>query len=248
LPLRAGGQYLEDREVGMNRMLITGASRGIGQALARRYLAAGWKVFGSCRNLEAAGIRELQSEFGERFAALSFDVRDGGAVRQAARETAAMEDGLELLINNAGIAPQEPGHGAAEVDETQLSLAFDVNVLGPLRVLKAFYPLLEKGRDPKVVMISSIVGSMGLTRGGGSIPYCVSKASLNMLTLLMHFRLREKGIPIAAVHPGWVRTDMGGQGGELSPEESAGALAEVIERLSLDSPVYMDYRGKELPW
>jgi NAD(P)-dependent dehydrogenase (short-subunit alcohol dehydrogenase family) len=232
----------------MDRALITGTSRGIGAALTRRYLESGWKVFGSCRDPKAAGIQELQREFDGRFAPLTFDVRDEEAIRKAARQAASVEDGLELLVNCAGIAPEEPGHGVTDVEEAQISLAFDVNVLGPLRVLKAFYPLLQKGRHSKVVMISSNVGSMGLTRGGRGIPYCLSKASLNMLTLLMYFRLKEKDIPIAALHPGWVRTDMGGPDGSLTPEESAAALTEVIEKLSLDSPVYMDYRGEELPW
>jgi NAD(P)-dependent dehydrogenase (short-subunit alcohol dehydrogenase family) len=232
----------------MNRTLITGISRGLGLALARRYLQDGWKVFGSCRNLEGEGVKRLRSEYPDRFSPLLFDVREENAIAEAAGKAAAEENGLELLINNAGIAPEEPGHGVLDVEEQQLSLAFDVNVLGPLRVLKAFYTMLQEGRGAKVIMISSSVGSMSLTRGGRGIPYCLSKASLNMLTLLMHFRLKEKDIPIAAVHPGWVRTDMGGSGASLSPEESARKIADVVDGLNADRPVYMNNRGEELPW
>ncbi len=232
----------------MKRILITGVSRGLGNGLARQYLSKGNRVFGSCRDPRDEGVRNLADEFGERFEPLLFDVRDEDTIREAAEKTARGTDGIDILINNAGIAPEEPGTGPTEVSPDQIALAFDVNVLGPVRVLTAFYPLLRKGREPKAVMISSTAGSMGLTRGGRSIPYCVSKASLNMLTLLLHFRLKEQDIPIAAIHPGWVRTDMGGQGASIPPEESAEALMNLIDGLTVNSPVYMDYRGEELPW
>jgi NAD(P)-dependent dehydrogenase (short-subunit alcohol dehydrogenase family) len=228
--------------------MITGVGRGIGLGLARRYLSSGNRVFGTVRDLSAPGVKELTSSFGEHFTPVVCDVREESSVSKAAASIAEQTEALDLLINNAGVAPEEAGAEIADIDPAQMGLAFDVNVLGPVRVLKAVYPLLLKGDDPKVVMISSVVGSMGLTRGGRGIPYCVSKAALNMLTLLASFHLTEKGVQIAAVHPGWVKTDMGGPEADISIEEAAEALQATIEGLSPSSPVYVDNRGREIPW
>jgi NAD(P)-dependent dehydrogenase (short-subunit alcohol dehydrogenase family) len=230
------------------RIVITGVSRGIGNGFARRYLADGHFVYGTVRDPEAPGVRSLRQQHPDRFIVLRLDVREESQVREALRDVAERTDGIELLINNAGVAPEEPGFGVLEMDPSQLGQAFDVNVLGPLRMLKAFYPLLRQGRNPRVVMISSVVASMELTRGGREVPYCVSKAALNMLTLLAYYRLREDRIPIVALHPGWVKTDMGGSGAQLSVDESVSAMVRVIDQLNLKSPVYLDYRGKPLPW
>jgi NAD(P)-dependent dehydrogenase (short-subunit alcohol dehydrogenase family) len=233
-------------EAHMKRVLITGVSRGIGKGFARYYLEAGAEVFGSVRNPEDAA--DFKEGYGERFHTLVFDVRDTEAIRSAAVKVRGTAEGLDLIINNAGIAPDEPGTGVTEIDEDQVMTAFDVNVLGQVRVLKAFFPLLKGGENPKLINISSIVGSMDWTEGGRAIPYCVSKASLNMMSLLLSFRLEEHRIPIAAIHPGSVKTDMGGSGSALSVEESVRAIAGVIENLTLDSSLFIDYRGKKLPW
>jgi len=164
----------------VSRVLVTDASRGLGHGFARHYLAQGDTILGSCRYSTAPGINSLRKEFCGRFIPVEFDVREAEAANAAAERAAGHVDALDLLINNAGTAPREPGTGVTDIDEEQVSLAFDVNVLGPARVLKAFYPLLSRGENPRVVMISSTAGSMGLTRGGRSIPYCVSKASLTI--------------------------------------------------------------------
>jgi NAD(P)-dependent dehydrogenase (short-subunit alcohol dehydrogenase family) len=114
--------------------------------------------------------------------------------------------------------------------------------------VQEFLSLLEASDEPKVAMISSTAGSIGETGGGRMVPYCVSKSALNMLTKLLHFRLRELDIPIVALHPGWVRTDMGGSSARLTVKDSVEGMAEVIASQKLDSPLFRDYRGEPVPW
>ncbi len=226
---------------------ITGVSRGIGLAPAKEYLNRGERVIGTIRTPTEA-IRELRNEHSNQFNTVEMEVTDHESVRGGAAEIGRIVDSIDILINNAGMSPGEPGARIEDIVEEDMQKAWDVNVLGPVRCLKALHPLLQRSDGAKVVMISSTAGSMGRTGGGRGMPYCVSKAALNMTTLLLHFRLAEESIPIVAMHPGWVRTDMGGSEAALSPEESARSMVETIEAITPDGPVYIDYRGEQIPW
>jgi NAD(P)-dependent dehydrogenase (short-subunit alcohol dehydrogenase family) len=230
----------------MSTICITGASRGIGYGFAQAYLNGGHRVFGAVRDTSGSGVQQLQSSFPDTFTPVAMDVRDPDSVQGAVGEIEKQAGSLDLLINNAGVAPAPNEQSLTDVDEEEVMRVFDVNTVGPLRCVKAFVLLLKQGMSPKVVMISSSAGSIAGQGGGRGVPYCVSKAGLNMLTKLLYFHLRDEGIATTAIHPGWVRTDMGGSSGALSVEESVTAMQKLIDRLGFDSPIYQDYRGTEM--
>ncbi len=227
---------------------ITGASRGIGYAFARAYLEEGHTVVAAVRNPDCEGARGLAAEYPEQAHIVAMDVADDDSVEQAAREIEAHVSAIDILINNAGLAKEPDESRLEDISPGDIQELFNVNTLGPLRVTQRLFPLIRNGTDPKVIMISSSVGSIASQRGGRGVPYCVSKAALNMLTKLLTFHCRPEGVAIAALHPGWVRTEMGGFNATLSVEESVAGMMQLIATLSNDSPVYMDYQGNEMLW
>lgn len=232
----------------MANVCVTGASRGIGHGFARAYLDNGDTVLAAVRNPESEGAKALATEYPDRCIPVRLDVSDPGSVERAAVEMEARLDALDLLINNAGVARPPEEQRIDDIRADDVNEVFGVNTLGPLRVSQRLFPLLRRSERAKLIMISSNAGSIASQGGGRGVPYCVSKAALNMLTKLLSFHCRPEGVAIAALHPGWVRTDMAGPGGTLSVEESVSSMMKVIARLGTDGPVYMDYRGNEMPW
>ncbi len=224
------------------RVLITGANRGLGLAFARAYAAGGWRVEACCRDPEAAGA--LRGVAGD-VALHGLDVTRGDQVAALAARLAGRP--LDLIINNAGISPPKPPLG--ETDYERWLATLEINTLGPMRVAEHFSEPLAAGQGKLLVNISSRVGSIGDNRGGGMYAYRTSKAALNMLVKGLAADLRDRGIVVVALHPGWVRTDMGGPRASLSPEQSVAGMTAVIEGLTIaDSGRFYDYNGRELPW
>jgi NAD(P)-dependent dehydrogenase (short-subunit alcohol dehydrogenase family) len=215
---------------------------------ARAYLEQGDRVFGTVRRMDTQAVRELSEEYPDRFTPLVMDVTDRDSVREAARHVQAESEHLDILINNAGMSTKDNEQRLEDISEENIQRSLDINTLGPLRCVQEFFPLLRKSNDAKVVMISSTAGSIERQGGGRVVPYCVSKAALNMLSKLLYFHCEAEDVALTALHPGWVRTDMGGPGGALSVEESVRSMMQVIGSLTTESPVYMDYTGEELPW
>ncbi|MFP4644617.1 MAG: SDR family oxidoreductase [Spirochaetales bacterium] len=232
----------------METICITGASRGIGLGFARAYLDAGSRVFACVRNPNAEQLQLLASSYPDRLEIIEVDVSNGESVDRGCAEVRRRADTLDILINNAGIAPEPNETSIDDVDEEAIRRVFNVNTLGPVRVTKALFPLLRRSKNGRVVMIGSSAGSIAMQGGGRGVPYCVSKAALNMLTRLLYFHCRDEGVAITSLHPGWVRTDMGGDRGNLSVEESVSQMRKQISALNAESPVYMDYKGEAMPW
>jgi len=232
----------------VSSVCITGVSRGIGLGLARGYLKEGWDVYGSIRNPDNDEVKKLARKYKEKLTIFTMDVSDYQSVRRGAAEVRELTDHIDVLINNAGInaGPDDPS--IRDISHRRMQEAFDVNVMGPLRCVQEFLPLLEQSDGARIVMISSNAGSIAETAGGRMVPYCVSKSALNMLTKLLYFRLREAQIPILALHPGWVRTDMGGANARLDVKESVKGMMEVIASQELDSPLFRDHTGDPMPW
>jgi NAD(P)-dependent dehydrogenase (short-subunit alcohol dehydrogenase family) len=193
-------------------------------------------------------VAKLSEQYPERFFPFTIDVAYRASVREAAERLRSVIAKADLLINNAGIAKEPNERSMEEISEEDILEVFGVNTLGPLRCVQEFLPLLRGSSMAKVVFISSSAGSISGQGGGRGVPYCVSKGALNMLAKLLYFHLRDEGIPSAAIHPGWVRTDMGGGNAHLSVEESAAAMMQTIEKLDLQSPNYMDYRGEAMEY
>ena len=231
------------------RVVVTGASRGLGLEFTRQWLAVGHRVFALARDPAGADeLSELAREHPDTLLPLPCDVTDDGSVREAARRVAEQVDGLEIVLNNAGVGGWRGG--IEDLDLAEVRRVFDVNTLGPIRVTRAFLPLLRKGRPPRrLVHITSLMGSLGDNRSGGSYPYRISKAALNVVGVNLAHELKDEEIVSAVLHPGWVRTDMGGSGASTPVDEAVGALIDTIDDLTLEhTGGFYDRLGKPLPW
>ena len=230
-------------------ILLTGASRGLGLEFARQWLESGRRVFALARRPERSdGLQELGAEHGDRLAAVACDVGDPGSIDAARAAVARSTDSLDLLLNNAGVYGGR-GLGLDELDFEELHEVFDINTLGPLRVTRAFLPLLRAGRAPKLAHLTSLMGSITDNGSGGSYAYRMSKAALNMASRNLGHELSAAGVPSVVLHPGWVQTDMGGSHAPLAAPESVAGMIRVLDALEpAQSGRFYSWRGEELPW
>ena len=223
--------------------VVSGANRGLGLALTRELLSRGYEVHVGVRKVDARSLKELDSEYGGRLHVHRLDVSDPDSIESFARELKGV--GVDLLVNNAGVLFKD---GLGNLDYEKFLYTIRVNTLGPMFLSNALLENLESKRG-KIVNIDSVMGSISLHSGTHSYSYSVSKAALNMVTKVLATDLRGRGITVVSIHPGWVRTDMGGPGAPLLPEDSARGILNVVERLTItDSGKFFDYTGKELPW
>ena len=229
----------------MPAVLITGANRGIGLEFARQYAADGWTVHATARDLE--GAAEL-SEISGNVTVHALDVRDRKAIF---RLGPVVEAPLDVVIANAGIGGRTSSGGMQTFGEFEYETfleTLEVNTLGAMAVAEAFYPHLKAGDGKKLACISSLMGSIEDT-SGGAVAYRTSKAALNMALQASAAVLAANGIATTALHPGWVRTDMGGQQAPVSPSDSVTGMRAVIAGLKpQDKAQYLDYKGNTLPW
>ncbi|MFC1849824.1 SDR family oxidoreductase [candidate division CSSED10-310 bacterium] len=226
--------------------MITGANRGIGLELVRHYLRAGHQVFaGSRKPALACTLNELTHEYSS-LVVLELDVTRQETIDHSLRFMRTITTGLDVLINNAGIAPS--GDNLETIKADMMLQTFQVNVVGPLLVSRTLLPLLQLGERPRIVNISSQMGSLQAWTGGGNYSYCSSKAALNMVSRILARDL-PSSISVIALHPGWVQTDMGGTQAPLTPAESAQGIIQVIDHLTReDSGKFFTWQGSEHPW
>ena len=228
-------------------VLVTGANRGLGLEFVRQYADDGWRVFAASRAPKAAReLKELESRHAGRIAVLALDVTDGESVKAAAGHLRG--EPIDLLLNNAGVGGP-PGQKVGSLDYAAWTRVLDANVLGPARVIEAFVENVAKGRDKRIVTVTSRMGSIEDNSSGGSYAYRSSKAGVNAAMKSFSIDLAPRGITCVVVHPGWVRTDMGGAGGKLTPAESVKSLRSLIESLrKKDSGKFFNYDAQPLPW
>ena len=231
----------------MKTVLITGANRGLGLEFARQYAAEGWKVYAACRKPDdARELDRLAGASGGHVEVIALDVTDAASVRAAAAELAGIP--IDLLINNAGVGSPK-GQKLGSLDYAAWQRVLDTNTLGPIRVTEAILGNVEKSGQKKVVTITSLMGSIEDNGSGGSYAYRSSKAAVNMVVKSLSIDLAARGITCIVMHPGWVRTDMGGPGGQLSPEQSIAAMRKVIAGLTpADSGKFFNHDGRQYPW
>ena len=223
----------------MPSLLVTGAGRGLGLEFARQYAADGWRVIATVRNEAAA--EELHSLPG-KIRVEFLDMRDHEAITSFHRRVG---EPLDLFIANAGITRPD-GFSAADAEGWLEVL--DVNCIAPTFLARHLAPFVVAARG-KMIAITSQMGSIADNNSGGWNAYRVSKAALNAAWRSMAVEMAAQPLAIAMLHPGWVRTDMGGPGGTLEAEESVAALRRVIEGLtSRDKGVFLNHRGETLPW
>ncbi|MBN8830718.1 MAG: SDR family oxidoreductase [Sphingomonadales bacterium] len=221
----------------MATILITGANRGIGLELARQYDAEGHEVIRAMR-----GVDKADPLFGTTVA---LDVTDDESVMKMA---AGLDDKpIDLLIANAGVIGPER-QSSTDMDFPGFLDTLDANVLGPLRVIQALLPNLRMAPGAKVAVVSSRMGSMAL-KNSDSVAYRASKAAVNKVVQCLATDLAGEGIAVASLHPGWVRTDMGGPGADIDVSTSASGIRKVLDGLSVgNTGKFWAYDGEELAW
>ena len=209
----------------MPTALITGAGRGLGKELARQYEADGWRVIGTTRR--------------------EFDVTQPQEVKTFSEKLKGIP--IDLLVCNAGISGTR-GTSIGSFDYASWNEVLRVNVLGAAAVAEAFVDNVAASERKVIAMVSSRLGSIAET-SGHTLPYSTSKAALNMLAKGLSVLLKQRQIIVLALHPGWVRTDMGGAGAPLEPGESVRGLRKVIAgSRKEDSGKFLSHDGAGLPW
>lgn len=232
----------------MTAVLITGSNRGLGLEWVRQYAARGWRVFASCRDPDSAKeLKALVSAHPE----VTLHRLDVTASDQIAALTESMwDETLDLLVHNAGVYFEHWGKdpvGSIDYDDWQQT--FRVNTLGPVRVTEAFLPQLSRGDRPLVVAITSNMGSIANIDAGKDYAYRSSKAALNAAMHGLAHELGPRGIGVLLLHPGWVRTRMGGSSASLSPEESVRGMLSLVDCFEPGmSGAFLRYDGTSIPW
>lgn len=228
----------------MTTVAITGAGRGIGLELARQHVAAGDRVIALVRNPESAGaLADLAAGSGGRLTIHRFDVADDASVKAGAAETAG--EAIDVLYNVAGVS----GSGPAELESSdwaEWDEVFRIMVQGPLRVLQAFLPRMGEGA--KVINFSSQLAASTWPYGG-YYSYVAAKAGLNRLMRSIAIDLKDRGVIVGIIHPGWVQTDMGGEGADITPVESAEGIRKITREWTLErSGDFLKWNGETHPW
>jgi NAD(P)-dependent dehydrogenase (short-subunit alcohol dehydrogenase family) len=230
-------------------VFITGADKGLGFSLVQQFLRAGVHVFAG-QYQSNSDLSELANSFPQTLTPIPLDVTQLDSVSQAADTVAKLVPALDVLINNAGVM-LETRTPLIELDLAHLPLfeTLDVNAFGPLRMVQQFLPWLEKGDHKLILNISSEAGSIADCWRESEFAYSMSKAALNMQSKILQNYLKPRGFKILAVHPGWMRTDMGGSDADINAEEAAeGIFNLAVKNWNLDDEIYMDYRAQPMNW
>ena len=228
------------------RILITGANRGLGLALAQIGAERGHHIVAGVRDTEQGKEKLSELEISKSISIVPLDVTKEDSVIQAANLVKEQFGTIDAIINNAGIL-LERDKKIEELDLEQVQLSFDVNLFGPMRVVKHFLPLLFLGDSSSIINISSEAGSFE-NAYGGDYAYAASKTALNMFSQQLNQYVNDKNIQVYAVHPGWIRTDMGGSNAPGNPIETAKGIFNLIEtRLTVESKyVFINHEGKPM--
>lgn len=231
----------------MQTVLITGANRGLGLEFCRQYAAAGDQVIAACRQPDRA--EQLQALAGQ-YPHIQVEALDVADLKQIEALAAKLADRkIDVLINNAGVYGDQSGCGFGKLDYQAWANTLAINVMAPVKMAECFLPQLKRSSKPLIASVSSLMGSMTDNTSGGSILYRSSKAGLNAALKSLSIDLRASGIGVLILHPGWVRTDMGGPNGLIDVEESVSGMRRVIDDFSLaDTGRFVKYDGSALPW
>src|SRR5437660_1422411 len=230
----------------MKTVLVTGANKGIGREVARQLAAKEFHVFAGARNAKAGrkAAEEIAKQ-GGKATFLEIDVSDNESVTNAVREFSRIADRLDVLVNNAGIIV-DGDDAILEVSDDLLRKTLETNTLGPLRVTRAFTPLLRKSKAPRVINVSSGGGQLTGGADGWAPAYCISKTALNGVTVQLAAALPK--FAVNSVCPGWVRTEMGGENASRSVEEGADTIVWLASEAPQDLTGKFLRDRKEIPW
>ena len=232
----------------MKTVMITGANRGIGLEFSRQYAADGWRVIACSRDPDKSeALNRLADQYPDLIMIYALDVADHVQIDDLAQ--ALVNESIDLLINNAGIYPDSDTGGFGHTDYVKWMQAFRINTMAPLKVTEAFYNQVARSNHKTIATVSSLMGSIADNGSGGSYLYRSSKAAVNMVVKCLAVDLKPAGITAVVLHPGWVKTDMGGPDAMITAAQSVSGMRHVIGRLTLaDSGKFYGYDGQDIPW
>ncbi|USH05178.1 SDR family oxidoreductase [Grimontia kaedaensis] len=228
----------------MGTIVVTGASRGIGLELVKTYLAKGDKVIATYRSPEPPSSLTLLQE-SNQLILRPLEVTDSQSIQAFA---ASLEDTqIDVLVNNAGVIG--PDHQSySDMDVQGWEQTFEINTIAPLIITNALLSHLAKSRSPKVLTISSQMGALS-RESTGMFAYRSSKAAVNKVMQVLALELKAEGIIVCPVHPGWVKTDMGGDEADITVQESAEGIVKLSQSLTMnDSGKFFTWEGHEHAW
>ncbi len=233
----------------MTTYAITGANRGIGLAMTQLLADRAENVLAICRDPDSAETLTKLAEQVACVTVLSADVTDEASLAAAVSRASEHVSAVDVLINNAGMLVRN--ESIDQFDSQVMRDTFEVNVIGVMNTISHFLPLLRNGDNPRIVNISSQLGSL-LAQGNrrsGIYSYNASKAALNMVTRMLAHDLVGDGIAVVSMHPGWVQTDMGGPSAAISATVSAEGILNQTDQLTLaNSNQFFVYDGSHHPW
>ncbi|HEY0907317.1 MAG TPA: SDR family oxidoreductase [Methylophilus sp.] len=225
-------------------VLITGANRGIGLEYARQYAADGYRVLATTRHLQTAEALQALARQYPNLKLHSLDISSAEVIRLLA--TQLQTETIDILINNAGVYPEST---FGRTDTQAWLTAFQINTLSTYLLAEAFLSHLQRARQPRLVAMTSKMGSIADNGSGSEYIYRSSKTALNMVVKSLAIDLKPSNISVVALHPGWVRTDMGGPNGLIDVQTSVAGLRQVIDRLDASlSGQFIAYDGQPIPW
>lgn len=231
----------------MQRVLITGANRGIGLEFTKHFLERGEQVFAVVRKAGSLVLPKLVEIYPGQLSVLSLDVSHSDEFENFTAALLNHTEALDLLIHNAGVLPAGERFGAVQAND--LIDTFKVNAVAPLLLTQALLPLLMRGRQAKVIMISTELASIANRKAFATPSYSISKAALNMAMRLLAFELSARDIGCMAVHPGWVKTDMGGSNAPVDAEDAVRAMVALMDRfMPAQQGGFFSSDGQTIPW
>ena len=228
-------------------ILITGASRGIGLEMVRYSMEQGWRVYACCRHPQRAdALLKLAQLANGRVSVHVVDMNELATIQALAYEL--RNDAIDMLVNNAGAyGSQDNRFGKVDVDSWRET--FLVNCIAQYKMVESLIENVRMSKARTIACLSSKMGSMADNGSGGSYIYRSSKAALNAVVKSLAIDLRADGIKVVALHPGWVKTDMGGPNAEISTRESVSQMMTHLQQLTLaDSGRFIDIDGSDIPW
>jgi len=228
-------------------VLITGANRGIGLEMVKYSMEQGWRVFACCRNPHNAdNLFNIAKLSNGKISVHIADMQELSTIQALSYEL--RNDPIDILINNAGIYGSDKNtFGAVDVDSWLQT--FQVNSIAPLKMVEAFSEQLHMGQRKLVACMSSKMGSIADNGSGNSYIYRSSKAALNAVVKSLAVDLKGHGIISVALHPGWVKTEMGGPNAEITTRQCVDQLFNNLSRLTIeDSGRFIDIDGSDIPW
>ena len=230
----------------MARILITGANRGLGLEFVERYLESGDDVMASYRNEDSSFDLIKMSNERSNLKLLQLDVSSNKSLNSFAENLG--DSPIDIFINNAGVyGPRNSSFG--NVDEENWIPAIKINAIAPILLTQLIIKNIKSGADKKLIYITSKMGSIDDNKGGGAYVYRSSKTALNAVVKSLSVDLENEGMTVALIHPGWVKTDMGGPNALIDKDTSVRGMIEVISNLDISSTGnFYNYDGSIIPW